>query len=460
MGAEANRSRAAGQERTAPGCETVRTQRCIRSVRHVGGDARHLPGLDLQAVHVLAVNQFYAPDHSATSQLLTELCEDLVGAGERVTVVASRGTYLGGARLPAREERHGVNVVRPWATSLGKSSIARRLVDYGTFGASALAELVRVERPDVMIALTTPPMMAAGAAVVAAARGVPLVPWVQDVYPEVAVAFGLFGADSPAARGFAALARGSHRAARLTVVLSEGMGERIVAQGQDPARVRVIPNWSDGRVVLPLAPSENRFRREHGLAGRFVAMYSGNLGAGHELVPFVDAARILSRTRPEFLLLFVGDGVRRAEAEAAARGLPNVRFLPYQPRELLAESLSSADVHLASLQPGLDGLLVPSKLYGVLAAGRPLVYLGPEACEVAGVLRRFDLGWHVPPGRPSELVSAFEAAMADPEATRARGARARAVFLAEFDRPRAVERWRTVLAEATASTHASPPHSR
>ncbi|MBM4375819.1 MAG: glycosyltransferase family 4 protein [Deltaproteobacteria bacterium] len=401
-------------------------------------------------MHVLALNQFYAPDHSATSQLLTELCEDLAAAGERVTVVASRGTYLGGEKLPARERRRGVEVLRPWATSLGKGSIARRLLDYGTFGASALAEVVRVARPDVMIALTTPPMIAAGAAVVAKARGIPLVPWVQDVYPEVAVAFGVLQETTMAARALAAVGRASHRAARLTVTLSEGMAERVVAQGQARERIRVIPNWSDGRLVHPTAEGAARFRREHDLEGRFVAMYSGNLGAGHELVPFVAAARALAARRPELALVFVGDGVRRAEAEQAARGLTNVRFLPYQPRERLAESLSAADVHLASLQPGLDGLLVPSKLYGVMAAGRPLLYLGPASCELARVIRRWGVGWHVEPGEPAALVAALEAAMAEPLETRGRGERARATFVTEFDRPRAVERWRAVLREAVA----------
>jgi glycosyltransferase involved in cell wall biosynthesis len=399
-------------------------------------------------VHVLALNQFYAPDHSATSQLLTELCEDLAAAGERVTVVASRGTYLGGDKLPAREQRNGVDVARPFATSLGKGSVLRRLADYGTFGVAALAELVRVSKPDVIVALTTPPMIAAGAAVVANLRGVPLVPWVQDVYPEVAVAFGVLGASSGTVRALSAVARASHRAARLTVVLSRGMAERVVAQGQDHDRVRVIPNWSDGRLVHPSKDGAARFRREHGLEGRFVAMYSGNLGAGHELAPFVEAARALAARRPELALVFVGDGVRRAEAEQAARGLTNVRFLPYQPRDRLAESLSAADVHLASLQPGLDGLLVPSKLYGVMAAGRPLVYLGPARCELARVIRRWEIGWHVEPNEPVALVAALEAAMTDRADTRARGERARVTFLTEFDRPRAVERWRAVLREA------------
>lgn len=399
-------------------------------------------------MHVLAVNQFYAPDHSATSQLLTELCEDLVRGGDRVTVLASRGTYLGGARLPSRESIGGVEVVRPWATSLGKRSIPARLADYGSFGASAVARLVAVDRPDVIVALTTPPMIAAGAALVARARNVPLVTWIQDVYPEVAVAFGVLGRNSVSTRGLELAARATHRAARLGVVLSEGMADRVVAQGQDRSRLRVIPNWSDGRTVSPVPHGDNPFRREHGLEGRFVAMYSGNLGVGHELRPFVAAARVLEQTRPEALFLFVGEGARRAEAEADARGLTNVRFLPYQSRDRLAESLSAADVHLASLQEGLEGLLVPSKLYGVLAAGRPLLYVGPDRCEVARVVSDERVGWHRRPGDVAGIVAALSQAALNPEETAARGERARRLFLKRYDRCHAVARWRAALAEA------------
>jgi colanic acid biosynthesis glycosyl transferase WcaI len=210
----------------------------------------------------------------------------------------------------------------------------------------------------------------------------------------------------------------------------------------------VIPNWADGRAIQPLAHEDNPFRREHDLKGRFVAMYSGNLGEGHDAATLIGAARILEAKRPEVLFLFIGDGSRRAEAERLARGLKNVRFLPYQPYEGLRQSLSAADVHLISLREGLDGLLVPSKLYGALASGRPIMYVGPSACEVARVTREHDVGWEGRPGDAAGLAGAIEAAAASPAWSRERGARARAIFEAEFDRPIAVERWRRVLAEA------------
>lgn len=399
-------------------------------------------------MRILAINQFYAPDHAATSQLLTELCEDLAAGGDEVTVIASRGNYLGGGRLPEEEVIGGVRVLRPWATSLGKASVPRRLADYLSFWATAVGRAAVVSRPDVMLVLTTPPMIASGGVLVSAARGVPLVTWVQDVYPEVAVAFGVIPEGHPAALGFSWLQQATYRNARRVVALSRGMGERLVAQGAPKDRLRVVPNWSDGGVIRPLAHEDNPFRREHGLEGRFVAMYSGNLGVGHDVATFIEAARRLEAERPEVLFLFIGDGGRRAEAEGLARGLGNVRFLPYQPYAALRQSLTAADVHLISLREGLEGLLVPSKLYGALASGRPVMYVGPESCEVARVVREHEVGWEGRPGDAAGLARAITQAAGSSGWRAERGQRARHVFEEHFDRPRAVDRWRKVLEEA------------
>jgi len=399
-------------------------------------------------MRILAINQFYAPDHAATSQLLTELCEDLVEQGDEVTVIASRGRYLGGDKLPAAETIRGVRVVRPWATSFGKGQLAGRLTDYLTFWGTAVARAAAEARPDVLLAVTAPPMIASGALAVALARRVPLVMWAQDVYPDIAVAFGMISATSPAAIGLSALMRLTYRASSRVVVLSAGMRSRLAAHGAPADRLRVIPNWSDGRAIRPLAPENNPFRREHALEDRFVVMYSGNLGVGHDVATFVEAARLLAARCPRVLFLFIGDGTRRAEAERLARDLPNVKFLGYQPYESLCHSLAAADVHLISLRAGLEGLLVPSKLYGALATARPVMFVGPEACEAARVIRENDLGWQGRPGDAAGLAGAIEGAAASPPWCAERGQRARALFEAELDRPIAVARWRRILEEA------------
>lgn len=401
-------------------------------------------------MRVLAINQFYAPDISAGSQILAELCEGLVAAGDEVTVVASRGTYLGGERLPAREEINGVRVVRAWATGFGKSSIIGRLSDYATFWLSAIVSALRQPRVDVVLAATNPPLIAAAAALFARARGVPLVTWTQDVYPEIAVAFGFMRKDSMATKLLLKIQRRTHRASDRIVAISAGMGERLKAQGAPADRIRVVQNWSDGSLIRPRDPATNAFRREHALNG-FVAMYSGNLGVAHEFETVMGAARIVAKTCPDVQFLFIGDGQRRAEAVRLAQGLENVRFLPYQPKAMLGESLTAADAHLMTLREGLDGLVVPSKFYGAIASGRPVFYVGPQGCEVANQIRTADIGWTGKPNDVDGLAAAIERAARDRAWSAQCGSRARRLFEEQCDRPIAVRRWREVLAEAATS---------
>ena len=396
-------------------------------------------------MRILAVNQFYRPDNAATAQLLTQLCEDLVAGGDEVTVVASRGAYLGGGQLPAREFLSGVEVVRPWSTRLGKRTNAHRVSDYLSFWASSVLQLAIERQPDVILALSTPPMIAAGAGAVAASRRIPLVTWVQDVYPEAAVALGALSPSHPLVAALRLVSTATHRMSRTTVVLSETMGKRVAQQGQSRARIRVVHNWSDGAVVRPIAHDDNPFRREHVRPGQFLVTYSGNLGKGHDLTTLVNAARALDERHPHIQCLFIGDGVRRVETERMARGLSNVRFLPYQPFSELAASLSAADIHLVSLREGLEGLLVPSKLYGILAAGRPVMFVGPPESEVARVVTEHEVGWAGRPGDSVGLARAIEAAASDPHATAVQGERARALFEERFERRVAVANWRRVL---------------
>ena len=397
-------------------------------------------------MRLLAINQFYAPDLSATSQLLTQLCEDLAELGDDVSVIASRGSYLGGGSLPAREELNGVTVMRPWATGFGKRTIAHRLADYGSFWAGAVATAVRAQRPDVMLVLSTPPMIAFGAALVSAARSVPLVSWVQDVYPEVALAFGVLREGHPASHALRGMNRFCHRVAAIHVALADDMAARLTAQGLSRDQIRVVHNWADAAAVHPVERASNGFRREHGLEGKFVAMYSGNIGQGHDVATLAEAARKLAHTNIEFVI--IGEGARKAEAVELTNNLPRVRFLPYQPRECLAESLSAADIHLVSLRAGLEGLLVPSKVYGIMAAGRPVAYLGPRSSEVARLIEHHRIGWAGRPGQSSELAAVLEDLSQRPDEASAMGARAREALCAEYDRPHAVRRWRDVLLDA------------
>ena len=381
-------------------------------------------------MRVLLLNQFFHPDLAATAQLATDLAEDLVLAGFEVTALAAQGSYLGGQRLPAREEHKGIRIERVRCTSLGKGSIARRLLDYGSFYASAAARVLATGRYDAVLAMSTPPLVATIGALRRSLRGTRFVYWLQDVYPELAVEFGVLRPGSLATRAFGAASRWTLRRADAVIVLGDAMGDRVRAKGVAPERVHVVPNWADERAIRPVPHAENAFRRAHGLDGKRVVLYSGNMGRAHDVATVLQAARQL-REEQDLVFLFIGDGAKRPEVEAAARELPSVRLLPYQPRETLAESLSAGDVHLVTQEPFTVGLIEPSKLYGVMAAGRPVLYVGPPETEAGRTVVRERIGEVVANEDGSTAVAALRRLLqSDAEL----GARARGAFLQGYTR--------------------------
>lgn len=377
-------------------------------------------------MNVLLLNQFFPPDIAPTGQMAADLAEDLVAAGHRVSVVASRGNYLGGERHPDLSQWRGVEVHRVAATSLGKRTLVHRALDYGSFYASAGRALRRLPAHDVIVALTTPPLIAA-VALPARRRGTKLVYWVQDLYPEVAVSFGALAESALATRAMASVSRRVLAGADRVVVLGEAMKEKAVRAGAVAANVAVIPNWADGKVVRPVPHDRNPLRQEMARGARFVVLYSGNMGRAHDVSTIVGAARRLT-DRPDIAFVFQGEGDKRAELELGTRGLPNVRFEPYRPREQLAESLSAADVHLVTLAPSVLGLLEPSKLYGVMAAGRSALYVGPAEAEVARTVNAERMGACLANGDVEGLVAAVTRRAADPDLAREEGERARQAF--------------------------------
>jgi glycosyltransferase involved in cell wall biosynthesis len=231
--------------------------------------------------------------------------------------------------------------------------------------------------------------------------------------------------------------------------------ERLSALGVDPRKVAVIANWADGAALRPVAPGANPLRAAWGIGDRFVVGYSGNMGRAHELATLLDAAALLT-ARSDIVFLFVGDGVQKSALvrRAAERGLANVRFEPYQPRARLDASLSAADVHVVSLHPGLEGLVVPSKFYGIAAVGRPIVYIGDPDGEIGAIVGAADCGLRFVPGDAAGLAAALVALREDPDRRARLGGNARRVFEASYDKPTAVERWRELLARVGAGSRA------
>lgn len=397
---------------------------------------------------VVFVNRYFHPDHSATSQMVSDLAFDLARSGVEVAVVAGRQIYDDpAARLPARETIDGVAVRRVGGTRFGRDRLTGRALDYASFAlAAAWVLMASLRRGDSVVVKTDPPLLSVIGAGAATLRGARLVTWLQDLFPEVAAALGV-----GLARGLpGALLRwardASLRRAAVNVVIGERMAEKVAALGIPPARIRVVPNWADGDAVRPRPAEGHPLRAAWGLADRFVVGYAGNLGRAHDGATLIEAARLLAG-EPGITFLFVGGGAGRAALDRAVAGgrAANVVVRPYLPRAELALGLTVPDVHLVTLRPALEGLIVPSKVYGAMAAGRPILFVGDPDGEVARLARAHDCGLVVPAGDTAGLAAAIRA-LRDDAGRRARlGANARAAFERSYDRARAVAAWRALL---------------
>jgi glycosyltransferase involved in cell wall biosynthesis len=368
---------------------------------------------------VVFVNRYFHPDHSATSQIASDLAFHLASRGWEVEAICSRQRYDDAdAKLPKREVVRGVTITRIATTRFGRSFLPGRAIDYLTFYANAFFAMLR-RRRSIIVAMTDPPLLS----VVAAMASRNVVNWVQDLFPEVAEALGL-----RALRVLRPIRDWSLRRAKRNVVLGELMAARV-------PKATIIHNWADER----LAPVEDRQSCLSGQAGLPVLHvgYSGNLGRAHEVDTMLAAMRML----PEVRFVFIGGGAQLERMKREAP--PNVEFRPYAPRERLAESLSSVDAHFVSLQPSLEGLIVPSKFYGVIAVGRPVIFIGARDGEVARLIEQCRCGVIVEPGDVEGLVRAIKSI------DREMGPRGRAMYIERFAPEHAFAAWERVLQEVT-----------
>jgi colanic acid biosynthesis glycosyl transferase WcaI len=393
---------------------------------------------------------------------MTELAESLLTQGVEVTALSGRGRYNGGERLQKGEVYRGVRIERAWATSFGKESPLGRVCDYLSFYLGASWKLLRLPRHDIVMALTTPPLIGLIALIVGRLRGMRVVALVQDIYPDVAVSLGTLRSRSPATRFLDYLSRLTLRRSDRIVVLGECMRERIVAKiGAGAAsRMDVIHNWADGADVKPLNGEENPFSAEQNLRDKFVLLFSGNFGRVNEFSTVLNAALLL-RDRTDILFLFIGDGAKASEIVnfSQAHGLENIRMLPYQSRETLRYSLAAGNASLVTLADGLAGLSVPSKTYGILAAGRPIIFVGDTKSSTARIVEDNDCGAIVASGDSARLAQTLIDWASDKERLARLNRAAREAFDKHFDRKRAVNSYLETFTKCMENSH-SPEKSR
>jgi colanic acid biosynthesis glycosyl transferase WcaI len=355
---------------------------------------------------LLVFNQYYHPGVEATANLLTELCEALA---DEYSVTVITGRLHDREDEPDHEVRNGVEVLRVHSTSFDRASLPRRAANYFTYLARALRRGVRVPRPDVVLCMTDPPLVGDVAYLVARRFRRPFVVVNQDVFPEIAVRLGRLRQPFVIAALRVLIGFYLRRAERL-VVIGPVMRDRLIEKGAPPDRIEVISNWVDTDAVTP-RPHANAWAREHGLVDRFVVMHSGNIGHAQHLDVLIEAAADLTDLE-ELTVLIVGTGARYAHTVGLARklGADRVEFVPYQPRPRISESLSSADLHFVGLTPGLAGFVVPSRVYGILAAGRPILAAVEEESETAALVREVGCGIVVAASRSDLVADAIRAA--------------------------------------------------
>jgi colanic acid biosynthesis glycosyl transferase WcaI len=419
-------------------------------------------------VTLIFLNRYFYPDHSATSQMLSDLTFSLSTNGYDVRVITSRQLYDRAEKLLAPREIIGtVNIERVWTTCFGRHNLIGRAVDYMSFcllGGWALAR--HAHHGDVIIAMTDPPMLSVILAPIARWRGAHLVNWLQDLFPEIVEALGLGRRQLPAFvyRGLRILRNWSLRAAAMNVAIGNRMAAKLLALGIPANRISIIPNWADASLIHPVTPAINPLRRDWGLESKFVVGYSGNLGRAHDFEILLDAIMRVERSMsdsPQIQWLFVGGGAHYSAlaSELAARVTKSVLFKPYQPRERLAQSLCAADVHLVHLKPELEGLIVPSKFYAIAAAGRPAIFVGSPNGEIAQIIRRKELGYVVAQGDGAALATQVLTLAHDLHLCRQIGARARRACEDEFKTQISIKRWELLLT-GLLSDFASPQENR
>lgn len=402
---------------------------------------------------VLFLNRSYWPDVEATGQLLTALCEGLT-QDFAVGVLAGRPNAIVD-NLDLRDwsnadERHGVHIHRVAHTSFPKRNLVGKAMNFLSFARASHSALRAIAAPDVVVFETDPFLLAFAASRLQKRTNCRMIGYLQDIYPDVAVALGKVGNNWAIRRLRSALFDIYRRCDRM-VVLSQDMADLLTDGGVAAERISIVPNWADTLSIAPI-PGVSRFRKQHQLREHFIAMYSGNLGLTQRLEEFVQTAALL-KGRPDILFCFVGRGSQESSLRELvdAHGLTNVRFFDYQPQDELTHSLTAADLHLVPLTKDLSRCLMPSKLYGILAAGRPYLTNAPVGSELHAITTKHHVGLTVEPGSVESIADRILWAADHPAELGTMGRNARQLAESEYTKLHSITKFRTVLQQVLAS---------
>lgn len=357
-------------------------------------------------MRILIMGQHYAPEEVSGAVLATELAEGLLARGHQVTFVTSAPSYPLGRVFPgyrnsllSREILNGVHVIRIWSYISPSKSFWSRILNYGTFSLMAPLGGLAAGRVDVLMSASPPLPLGLSAWLVSRIRRIPWLLRVEDLYPETAVNAGVLR-NRFTIRFFEWMEKFIYGRAAHISLISESFRQNLISKGVSPVKLSVLPVWADPNVIRPMR-KENGFRQAHGLGGKFILLYCGNLGHNSALEDVIEAANLL-KDQPNIAFVIVGEGVKKESlrARASQMGLKNIRFLPYQPREEYAGMLASADMSLVTLNSGASNTSLPSKTFNIMASARPILAVVDANSEVARLVQDADCGVVIPPSQP------------------------------------------------------------
>ena len=396
------------------------------------------------AVHILLLNQYFPPDTSATAKVAASVANSLSQRHD-VTVLAGRPSYDPEERCPfsllRRERQNGITIERVGSTTYSRHRMRRRVANYLSYVSLAVPRALAI-KTDLVLAMTDPPFAGIVGAKIARMKRVPFVYNIRDLYPDMAV-----GGDIVRPRAWVRfwekLHRKALRQAARVIVLGDDMRERVVGKGVDPNRVIVIRDGT--QVPAPAAPLDHPAIREIRGSAEFVVLHAGNIGFYGAWPTILNAARMLPENG--IRLVFIGDGANRGQLERSSQGCGIVRFLPFRPANEIPCVMAAGDVHVVTIRRELGGVVVPSKLYSILAAGRPVLAVAPEDTDVARIVRREDCGMVADPDQPEAVAAAIQALKSDPARLEAMGRRARTAA-EKYTRASELEKFVAVLEDA------------
>lgn len=400
---------------------------------------------------VVFINRYYRPDHSATSQLLTDLTLSLHIQDVDIHIITSRLYYSKNSTiLPAYELLDNIHIHRVWTTTFGRDKLLGRSLDYLSFYVTSFIKMLMLaNKNDLLIAKTDPPLISVLAAVAAKIKRAKLINWLQDVFPEIAKALGVKIINYGPIYPFLKFIRNwSLKTAHKNVVLDESMKVKIAAELGASHSIEIVHNWVVGD-IKPIPKQENFLIKDWGLGKKFVVGYSGNLGRAHDYKSMLAAIKFLKDDK-EIVFLFIGGGVgyNYIQEYVSSNGLNNVIFKPYQDINVLSYSLSAPDLHLISLEEELEGMIVPSKFYGILAAARPMLMIGGLSGALGKLIKSENIGEVVSPNNKDKLIEKIQESKASQDKINIYTSNAAKLHRNQFSKFIAIKKWAHLISQA------------